>query len=572
MKKTLIKLAAITTAAAFIVSSCGKTGQSDAVKESNQETTVSGSTDSQTTGESQNETDPSGNADTETEPTQSADTETSTSGEITLIGSKLQKNYDNLYQDSGEGKDTKLLAEGHYPSITLGTYDNGSFTKNTDSYKDLSKAIDEYNQSRYDLYQKNMEQCKEYAADDERFNDESGDFYGYYYTVDMDASIQRSDSAVFSIYEMTSTYMGGAHPFTAYTGYNIDSQTGKLLKISDIVTNKDAFIDTVNEKLHEAYPDIDSGSIVEDIKQTVSDMYDGKDDINLQFYLNHDALEIMFSQYDLTCYAAGPEFISLYYDDCADLLNPEYTKTTEDFASSIGFSHPVMIPSGDSKKSLVVNCEPASEEKYGSDCYDLTVSLDGKEFKDIIEYAYNISTYVLSKDKKSYLYVGCQTDNDWEFTLVYDLNGDTAKKINDYEDIAFYSSSPVDPADFVMSTRGGLLSTYMLSRHYSLGSDGAPMEKTSYWWINSNSELTLNAPVTFSIMDELTVDGSDKGTKSEITAGTILKPIRTDNKSWVDVLTPDGKYARIEVDASGWPQTVNGNNIEELFDGIVFAG
>jgi|GEM_PF-1301508 len=570
MKKPMIKAVVLTAAAACLISSCGKTGISDKKSSGEQESTALESALPQ-------ETENTASTDTASESAESSidnavSTDSSSTDDITIVGSRVTSNYDNLYMDSSAGIDTKLLAEGHYPSIALGTYDKGTFTEYKDTYKELSDALNEYNQSRYDLYKKNMDLCKEYAADDERFNDESGDFYGYYYTVDMDSSIQRSDSAVFSISEMTSTYMGGAHPFTAYTGYNIDSQTGKQLKISDIVTDKDAFIETVNEKLHEAYPDIDSGSIVEDIKQTVSDMYDGKDDINLQFYMDHDALEIMFSQYDLTCYAAGPEFISLYYKDCADLLNPAYTKTTRDFASNVDFSRPLTISSGDTSKTLVVSYEPASAEQYGSDCYELTIALDGREFKDIIEYTYNISAFVLSKDNKSYLYVDCTSDNDWEFTQVYDLNGDTAAKVDDFNDIAFYSSAPVDPSDFIMSTRGGVLSTYMLSCHYDLGNDGSPKRKTEYWWINSDSELTLNAPVTLSVMDSLTEDGSDNGTNTEILSGTVLKPVRTDNKSWVDALTPDGKYARIVVDTSDWPQKVNGTSIEELFDGIVFAG
>ncbi len=570
MKKPMIKAVVLTAAAACLISSCGKTGTSDKKSLGEQESTALESAVPQETETPASTDAASENAESSTDTAVSTDA--SSTDDITIVGSRVTSNYDNLYMDSSAGIDTKLLAEGHYPSIALGTYDKGTFTEYKDSYKELSDALNEYNQSRYDLYKKNMDLCKEYAADDERFNDESGDFYGYYYTVDMDSSIQRSDSAVFSISEMTSTYMGGAHPFTAYTGYNIDSQTGKQLKISDIVTDKDAFIETVNEKLHEAYPDIDSGSIVEDIKQTVSDMYDGKDDINLQFYMDHDALEIMFSQYDLTCYAAGPEFISLYYKDCADLLNPAYTKTTRDFASKVDFSRPMTISSGDTSKTLVVSYEPASAEQYGSDCYELTIDLDGKEYRDVIEYTYNISAFVLSKDNKSYLYVDCTSDNDWEFTQVYDLNGDTATKVNDFNDIAFYSSAPVDPSDFIMSTRGGVLSTYMLSCHYALGSDGSPKRKTEYWWINSDSELTLNAPVTLSVMDSLTEDGSDNGTSTEILSGTVLKPVRTDNKSWVDALTPDGKYARIVVDTSDWPQKVNGTSIEELFDGIVFAG
>ena len=46
----------------------------------------------------------------------------------------------------------------------------------------------------------------------------------------------------------------------------------------------------------------------------------------------------------------------------------------------------------------------------------------------------------------------------------------------------------------------------------------------------------------------------------------------TDNQTYVDFKTKNGNFVRIYVDWSDYPQTVNGIDIDDLFDGIMFAG
>ena len=576
MKKHFLKAMAISTAATLLVTGCGSVNAKTAAASKDAQGTEAAD-DSSVNSEKSETLSQNNSSEKSTEAIPTTDTGnavTSVTNNIAIIGSNVTTNYDNLYFDSSAGEDTKLLAEGHYPTLELGSYKNGKFTGDSESHPELSKAIDDYNKEAYDMYKECMKSCEEMAADDDRFKEESEDNYGFYYTVDMDSSIQRSDDVIFSTFDRTSTFMGGAHPYTGYTGFNVDSKIGKVLKISDIVTDKEAFIDAVDKKLHEVYPDIEDGLLEEDLKQTIRNMYDGENDIDLQFYMDHDALEIMFSQYDLTAYAYGPEFVSLNYKDSEAFLKPEYLKVPVDYASMINFSHPMMISSDGKEKSLVVDYTILNPETYGDDTCELHITLDGKEYKEVIECVFEMRAYIMSKDNKSYLYVNCSTFNDWQYTLVYDLNGDTPVKVEDdsAQAIAFYDLRPADPSNFVMSTRGNLISTYFISRHYDMGDNGTPAAKTAYWWIESDAKLTLKAPATFSVMDELTEDGSDNGTKTEFPAGTVLTPVRTDDVDWVDVATPDGKFARIYVDDSDWPHTVDGTDIEELFDGIIFAG
>ncbi|SFG51144.1 RsiV family protein [Oribacterium sp. WCC10] len=507
------------------------------------------------------------------ENTESSGNEHDDESAVGFIGFKTDLTYTDIYSDKKTGSDSKLWATGYYPAIRLGFYEDGRFMEYQGMYEELSDAIQKFNDDTYASYQELMKQCEEFAKDDQDLAVRASDDYSYYYSVEMNSRINRSDEVVFSIANSCYTFMGGPHPNTVFSGYNIDSKTGKVLKISDIVTDKDAFIDVLEKKLLEEYPDIKDGLIVDDLKTTLSDMYDGKDEMELEFSMYHDGIDISFSAYDLTAYAYGPEFVTLLYSDYEDMFNKKYLRVTDNYASEIDFIYPQTVVTADGlSRTLVVDYEPTDPTDEYGDSYDLTITLDENEYKETIGGVYNMYAYLFEKNHNSYLYLRCTSDNDWQLTYAYDLNGPKVKKIGEYNDIAFYNTDPVDPDDFIMHTRSGLISTYSISRNYCLAPDGSPKALTEYWWIDNEPELKLNEAASFSIMDDLTADGTDTGTMTELPEGTTLKPVRTDEESWVDAETEDGKYARIYVDASDWPHTTNGMDIEELFTGIVFAG
>ena len=57
-----------------------------------------------------------------------------------------------------------------------------------------------------------------------------------------------------------------------------------------------------------------------------------------------------------------------------------------------------------------------------------------------------------------------------------------------------------------------------------------------------------------------------------IPAKTALTALRTDNESLFDLSLQDGRIARVEVSGESFPHTIGGEDIEEIFDGIQFAG
>jgi hypothetical protein len=74
----------------------------------------------------------------------------------------------------------------------------------------------------------------------------------------------------------------------------------------------------------------------------------------------------------------------------------------------------------------------------------------------------------------------------------------------------------------------------------------------------------------------LLADEQDEtGTETTIVKGTALNIYRTDGDSTVDVIDKQGRIYRlfVEYDESAyWYESIGGQDIEDLFEGLYFAG
>ena len=88
-------------------------------------------------------------------------------------------------------------------------------------------------------------------------------------------------------------------------------------------------------------------------------------------------------------------------------------------------------------------------------------------------------------------------------------------------------------------------------------------------------KLTSKVPLTLSVLDPERVysdECTETGETEELPAGTVFHFWRTDNATFVDMITDDGRPFRIWVEgAPTWEQYVNGYRIEDCFDGVRFA-
>ena len=111
----------------------------------------------------------------------------------------------------------------------------------------------------------------------------------------------------------------------------------------------------------------------------------------------------------------------------------------------------------------------------------------------------------------------------------------------------------------------------MITKEYSLGDDGMPKALSDVYSYNDFS-ITAKRELTG---EAVTASGEPKGEEVTIPAGTVLNAVSTDEKEYVILQSADtGELVRLKVsgDWGNWPHTIDGTDIEELFDGLIFAG
>ena len=78
-------------------------------------------------------------------------------------------------------------------------------------------------------------------------------------------------------------------------------------------------------------------------------------------------------------------------------------------------------------------------------------------------------------------------------------------------------------------------------------------------------ELELTAKNDIKATDE-------DGNETEVPNGTTVKVVSTDEASYIVAELPDGKRVKIEINGESWPHTIGGTDIEDCFEGLIFAG
>ncbi len=556
----------------FLSSACGKT-TADTKKGTDAAETAETVTTAEAETETKEETGAESAAETST-PETAAKKEESSAAEKEKNGPvplqvRISRQWDGSYSEDGN----ITYVSGEYPQISIGHYVNAEWKEDTE-YGKLARSLKQYNADTENNFLANLKDYAETAKQDPAFTEPDKE-PGYRYSLETRASAARADELLFSIYEETYSYSGGAHPYTDYSGYTYDTKSGKRLDILDVVKDKDELIRTLTDELTRQYPDIGDALVTgdESLENSVRAYFEDKELGGLDFTMGNSGMTVMFSAYELTAYAYGPEFVFLSYREHPELFKEQYLSGPADYMQVLGLydQYHIEDAAGQDQK-LQILFTPQDEN---TDSHDLEIICGSMDYKESCDSAYDALPVLVHADGRNYIYMDFLSDNDYEYTVVYDLNGAAVQKSETIQ-AAFYDNIPNDVSDFILETRTDVLSTRSVLRHYSLrAADGIPEPKTDYWWY-ADAGYGEDAPVITSRTD-LTLDvlanpGDETGIKKTVPAGTRFHFLCTDQKTYADMYIDKNTIVRVPVSTDSWPQTINGHNIEDTFDGIMFAG
>ncbi len=383
---------------------------------------------------------------------------------------------------------------------------------------------------------------------------------------------RRADDQVFSFITYYYGYTGGAHGYYAYYGHNYDPLTGQELNLADVVNDEEALKDVIWELLLEKYSGGSIGTMGRTLDEYGSD--EGKQPLN--WTAGADGLTFFFNPYELASYAEGAQCVTVGYKEYESLFTGRVTQQTGGGACRlVNWMEEEADLNGDGQPdTLSVNVNRDGTMQVES----FTVRMNENEC--VVDMGGNAWTPCLMRadDGRTCLYLEIQMENDYRQTVVIDLTGDApavygtldAAFPEKWEDLVTMTLFPVDTDCFRMSERLNILSTFTGERDYSMagGSFGEPL--SDIWQVEYAPSLVVAKELPVYPIDEKS--GSVSDTAVEVPVGEEVSVAATDGRTWADLALQDGKTARVYVDTSSRPFTIEGTDEADYFETLYYAG
>ena len=478
---------------------------------------------------------------------------------------------------------------GEDVTLVTGSYDVVKLTEEAAiDYPHLNKALEAENDLFDERYEKafgEIVEASRTALQDLGENTEdfhSGEMTGEIVPV-------RCDQSVLSFYEITYMfYPGAAHGMTGYSSYNYNTANGEPIALEDVFADPASLLPVIAANLRSQ----SDGSPVEDAEEMLQYYFDevdeGMDD--LTWVIDPNGVTFLFAPSDIAPYAMGTLEAKVSFEQDASLFTGKYSPSNDGYVRKLSpFSVTSVDLDGDgSSKQLGVTClyEEGNEiNEYSG----IQVSVGDQDCKAEV-FCFDFRPYLVhTADGRNYIYVTTQQEDDYSELVVFEIRDNVPSEVGRmggtgpasvfypfFEDGAykldksFFETYPmIDPSCFALDTRMGLMSTYNARRNYEVGTDGMPSPLTDYYGIDAEITLTSLVPLTAEVVDPET--GEATGEEKEIPVGSKLRFWRTNGADTVDLMTEDEEVYRVNVKTEDG-QTVNGIQLQEAFEGTVFAG
>lgn len=496
------------------------------------------------------------------------------------------------------------LIETAYPRITLSDED-------AKKYPELVAAVNKENEA----YKKDAEgQMEDHAAEaaenyELRMEDGTLDFFPNY-EYNTSQKVARADSRVFSVYNEFYSWLGGVHGYYAYWGDNYDVADGRLLSITDVITDLDAYGRIVIEKLSAQYQDID----LELAKEKMENLAGGEEE-SLPFLIGYEGVTCFFNPYDIAAYASGAQIITVTFDEAPGVFNDKYVHTPEDYVTPLPQELTEWIDVDDDgiTDPVYIVREWDSDSDGENNFCKWNLFCSDKQLR-IQDDCYSMDSYLVKKGGQYYVYLFQLSDNDYMILRVIDLktmNDAGSDPVNmciagggyDYEELENgyknrrTTMAFTDPDSFVMSTVIDALGTMAGLRTYHVDSNGFPVSDVDYYTTETGLVLQAKKDIACKLVDaDENVLGDDS-----LKAGKYYQVIRTDDMNWIDLqevdkaLVHDEEHGdedysyrtiweedfradmtkpvyRLEQKLDEYPRLIRNEDESELFDGIQYAG
>ncbi|XME02378.1 DUF3298 domain-containing protein [Lachnospiraceae bacterium C1.1] len=504
------------------------------------------------------------------------------------------------YENSDDGK-SKLLFEGKSESLLIIDEDKEKYPKLSDY---LTRLHDKEIADMDKISEEFTEQAKIDYKDDLLIGN---------YSEDRSCEISRADSNILSFVISYSNYTNGAHGTYGIYPYNVNVESGEDIALNDVINiDNDKFKEILKSKLEEtakadglsseeAFFDLDESLShyeyeVDESRQDPDDTENYK--VEYTWYLDKQGLHVYFEIYSIAAYAYGDSNVLIGYDEMPEIFNPEYIPKSENIGSIQAYNGfydtKIDIDNDGKDENLTIDYEFANTGDEYDYIKSLTLKVDDKSatFNDIyldISNAYTKYYLVKTADNRSYIYISSPEANDYYNLYVFDINNGDVKTVTEEDgypyvfSLAYVQNSNsdesgeiclIDPENIYLGERFDLFGTFTGIGRYHVGPDGLPELNADHYELSwtSNETVSSKEDMTLDIVDE---DGNILSEGETIKSGETFVPqiVRIiEDKNVLDAKISDGRIVRLNYSSTEYPIEINGKSIDDLFDGLMYAG
>ena len=406
--------------------------------------------------------------------------------------------------------------------------------------------------------------------------------------------VLRADENVVSYEQFYDDYYGGAHGYHSYAGFTFDTKTGKKLDLYDMITGEESVKAGIIQELKNKYASED-GLVENNTPEEDADAFfeyvDSKDQSGaVAWSLGANRLNIYYNPYNIGSWALGIVSVSLPFEKYPDAVKEEYKMETSDYAVKIGIYADYSADIYNDGSFSDVSVYPDGTDDYANSALRIQIQDENGQVTSCVfddMYYFTMEAYYVKTGNRHFLHVFTHSENDWTADNVYEITNGQIRDLgyvegtpaliryeyNYNEDSLFTNSEDVaaynDPGALYLEKTMNAFSTYSGSRHYHVGSSGLLESSDPYVAGPAEIVVTVKKALTVKKTD---ASGRENGKTEVIPVGTKLYFYMTDNESYVIFRYDGDQYGKVSMYNSDWPQKINGEGLESVLDGLIFAG
>lgn len=218
-------------------------------------------------------------------------------------------------EDVYSNKFGKVLMEAKTFEVNLSPEDAQKYPKLQNSLYELSRNNRDQLSNQVAEWRNDLEETYEMGRQNGMFGE------GVPFSYDLSYGGLRTDNSIFSFFGEEYSYLGGAHPNTCFVAYVYDTQSGKQLKLKDVLQDTSQLAEII---VDEANRNFDYHKILPDRAELVPTIQKIIDEGKLTFGMDEDGLVVFFSNYEIGPYAIGTFQIHIPQSKYFSIFNPKY--------------------------------------------------------------------------------------------------------------------------------------------------------------------------------------------------------------------------------------------------------